>query len=248
MEACYGWVQNLVGFFLFMTVIDNLLPGKSYRKYIRLFAGTVLILLVLKPLTGGLRLEEAIARAYESFVFQYQADDLQEELLGMEAKRLEQMIRQYEEAVAVDVEQIAAEEQLTVLDCQVTIDGDDQSETYGQVIEIQMMVAGTENGREGGSDEAGDWEASEESRGGNQIKPVEKVKIEGPGEETVEPVKIGKAEEKAEAAEKMEDGGADPASGLPHSELSGRILRLRRRLETYYDLEERYVEIQIAKG
>ena len=37
-----------------MTVVTNLLPDKKYEKYFRLFAGMVLILLVLKPFTGGL--------------------------------------------------------------------------------------------------------------------------------------------------------------------------------------------------
>lgn len=235
MEAWYSWVQNLVGFFLFMAVIDNLLPGKNYRKYIRLFAGTVLILLVLKPLTGGLRLEEAIARSYESFVFQYQADDLQEELLGMEAQRLEQMIRQYEEAVAVDVEQMAAEEKLAVIDCQVTIDGDAQSETYGQVVQIQVVVTGVEDENGNLSDGSETVEIPEGSRAEHPVEPVA-------------PVAIGAPAAKAAASAAIGESEAEPAANLQHSELSGRILQLRRRLETYYNLEERYVEIQIAKG
>lgn len=220
MEAWYSWVQNLVFFFLFMAVIDNLIAGKNYRKYIRLFSGTVLILLVLKPLTGGLRLEESIARAYQSFVFQYQAEDLQEELLGIEEKRLEQMIRQYEEAVAVDVEQMAAEEMLAVEDCQASIDGNAQSETYGQVVRIQVRVSAAEHG---------EWEAFEESETG---APEGKN-----GQKTVRPIVPVTIGETAEA----------PMPDRMQPELSGRILRLRRRLETYYKLEERYVEIQVAK-
>lgn len=220
MEACYSWVQNLVFFFLFMAVIDNLIAEKNYRKYVRLFSGTVLILLVLKPLTGGLRLEESITRAYQSFVFQYQAEDLQEELMGIETKRLEQIIRQYEEAVAVDVEQMAAEEMLTVENCQASIDSNAQSETYGQVVRIQVRVSAAEHERGEVSEEEQIGKPKEEA-GGKTVRPVA-------------PVTIG---ETAEAS--MPD--------QMYSELSGRILRLRRRLETYYNLEERYVEIQVAK-
>ena len=58
MEAFYGWVRSLTGYFLFMLVLEHLLPGKKYGKYIRLFAGMVLILLVLQPLAGNLRIDE----------------------------------------------------------------------------------------------------------------------------------------------------------------------------------------------
>ena len=62
MEELYGWIRNLTGFFLFMSVTENLLPGKAYTKYIRLFSGMVLILLVLRPLAGDLRLDYLCVR------------------------------------------------------------------------------------------------------------------------------------------------------------------------------------------
>ena len=41
MEILYGWVRNITGYFLFLAVLDNLIPEKKYEKYIRLFAGMV---------------------------------------------------------------------------------------------------------------------------------------------------------------------------------------------------------------
>lgn len=64
--AVYEWIRNLVAFFLFLSVMENLLPGQKYGKYIRLFAGMVLILLVAEPFTSGFDLEEVLARSYEN--------------------------------------------------------------------------------------------------------------------------------------------------------------------------------------
>lgn len=58
MEGIYRWVSNIVYYLIFVTIITNLLPAGKYEKYLRLFAGCILILLVLQPLTGGLRLDE----------------------------------------------------------------------------------------------------------------------------------------------------------------------------------------------
>lgn len=60
MEGIYRWVSNIVYYLIFVTIITNLLPAGKYEKYLRLFAGCILILLVLQPLTGGLRLDEKI--------------------------------------------------------------------------------------------------------------------------------------------------------------------------------------------
>ena len=47
--AVYEWIRNLTAFFLFLSVLENLLPGDKYGKYIRLFAGMVLVLLAVEP-------------------------------------------------------------------------------------------------------------------------------------------------------------------------------------------------------
>lgn len=147
MEAFYGWIRNIICYMLFIAVIENLLPGKKYGKYLKLFSGMVLILLIIQPVSSGLRLEDKIARYYESFVFKYESGDLKQELLGIEDKRLEQMIGQYEEAVARDLEQMVQEEGLETVSCRVVIQSDQASESFGRVESIQMMVR-SETGRE----------------------------------------------------------------------------------------------------
>lgn len=59
MTAVYEWVRNITYYMIFITVVGNLLADSKYEKYLRFFAGIILILLVLKPLTG----EPAAGRA-----------------------------------------------------------------------------------------------------------------------------------------------------------------------------------------
>lgn len=46
----YSWLQNVVCYFLLLTVVMNLLPDDSYRKYIRYYMGLLLILTFLSPI------------------------------------------------------------------------------------------------------------------------------------------------------------------------------------------------------
>ena len=75
MKELYQWIQNLTGFFLFLSVAERLLPGKQYGKYLRLFSGMILVFIVLQPLTEGMHLEDTIA-GYFIFRDFYRLEDI----------------------------------------------------------------------------------------------------------------------------------------------------------------------------
>ena len=55
-EEIKTWVKSVILFVLFISLVQQLIAGKKYEKYFRLFAGMILILLVASPvmkLIGG---------------------------------------------------------------------------------------------------------------------------------------------------------------------------------------------------
>lgn len=58
------WLKNLAGYMLAVSVAVQMLPDKKYEQYVKLFAGFVMIILVLQPVlkigTAGTFLEEKI--------------------------------------------------------------------------------------------------------------------------------------------------------------------------------------------
>lgn len=262
MDGIYGWIRNLTGFFLFMSVIENLLPNKKYGRYVRLFSGMILILLVLQPLTGSLRLEDKIAHYYESFVFQYQADDLQSEILGIEKQRLAQMIAQYEHAVEQDVGQMAADMGFAVRECSVTINGEEGTEQFGTVTGIKLKISAGQPDSMGEAGPAGEdglvrpgtyWQ-SQDSQPPQPIEPVTIEAIGGSGqgeaarEHQEETGNQGEASGKllAEALDQPEE--AVDVYSRNRGGMDLEIGKLRRKISSYYSLEEAYVEIQIVEG
>ena len=59
-ELIYGWMKNLAYFFIFMTAVLNCLPDNRYRKYVRFFLGLLLIIILSKPLTKLLNLDQIL--------------------------------------------------------------------------------------------------------------------------------------------------------------------------------------------
>ncbi len=66
MKVVYQWISSILCFLIFITMVIALLPAKKYEKYIRFFTGMMLILLVISPLTKGLRQEDRIAYYFET--------------------------------------------------------------------------------------------------------------------------------------------------------------------------------------
>mgnify|MGYP002928395621 FL=1 len=54
MEWLARWVRNLAFYFIFLSVLMNVIPQGEERKYIRFFMGLLLILVLIQPLlTAG---------------------------------------------------------------------------------------------------------------------------------------------------------------------------------------------------
>ncbi|MCD8222281.1 MAG: stage III sporulation protein AF [Clostridiales bacterium] len=140
MEGIFQWLRNLAGYFVFLSVLDQLIPEKSYGRYIRLFAGLVMMLMVISPFTDRAGITEAIVRAFQEMEFQDEAGELKKEILGAERERLTRLIRQYESVIAGDIVRMAAENGYEVLDCRVTIGGDESEENFGKVREVILQV------------------------------------------------------------------------------------------------------------
>lgn len=140
MEGLYRWICSVAGYFLLMSMLDQLLPSKKYVKYMRLFGGMVLILLVFRPLTKGLHVEDTIMRYYETLIFQNEANDLKQELLGVEQQRLSKIIKTYEKTVKENVIRMAEEKGVKTMSCEVDICKDQEAEAFGKIQKVMLQV------------------------------------------------------------------------------------------------------------
>ena len=49
-EFLSQWIQNITFYFVIVTLILQMVPDKSYRKYIQFITGLILILLLAEPI------------------------------------------------------------------------------------------------------------------------------------------------------------------------------------------------------
>ena len=210
MQAVYDWVRNIVSYLLFIRVLTGILPSVKYEKYIRLFAGCILILLVLRPLTEGLRLEDKIGGLFLSISFENEAGELRGQLEEMEEKRLERLFEQYEEEAAREMSRMAEEEGYLVKSAALHLERSRESEYFGRVKDAELALsraAGMKN--KSSADAPGPKGAA--GRGGEEASEEGPEKFPEIAVEAVEPVYL-RGEEKPSpeaAAEAGVRAGAD---------------------------------------
>ncbi len=86
LSQLYSWLQNVVCYFLLLTVVMNLLPNDSYKKYIRYYMGLLLILTFLTPIFQMTDMQEKI----ESYISDFEGFEIQKENWEKKAEDWEQ--------------------------------------------------------------------------------------------------------------------------------------------------------------
>lgn len=251
MEQFYSWIQAIIFYMIFMNFMTNLLPGKAYARYVRLFMGMVLILLVIRPLTGSLRLDEQLARRFEEISFQKEAGELQGQLEEIERQRFETIADEYEKTVSAQAEARLEKSGYGGAQVKVSVDREQGSDSFGMIEEMEVSVEDVETW----GYSAGEMPESDEIN--NQLKQLEKTQQlkqtkQSEKEQEIRQVSIEKNHiqvhlgNKEESEEKGEEGqerlenscGAD--TGDPDAEAA-----IRKELADFYGLEERHIKIQI---
>lgn len=247
MEGFYGWIRNIVFYMVFITVITNLLPSEKYEKYLRLFSGCILILLVLQPLTGTFRLDEQITAFFHSFSFENDMGELSKGIDQMEERRMNALIGQYEQTAAGDIKRLAAMEGLEAKEVSVEIAGDQNSPDFGKLKKVTVVLAG-----EGGAyknPEAGQstGHGKAEEPAAQKVDVVDPVNIrvalgdsENQGREQPGQRKTDAEQEKAEDQESGGKAGGDWQAAAASAETA----KLRQQISGCYQVEERNVEIK----
>lgn len=221
MEVITHWAGNIVSYLVFLTVLTGLLPAHKYEKYIRLFAGCILLLIVLKPLTDGLRLEERLNYLFTSLSFENEAGELKREMDEIEVRRRNMVLSQYEAEASKEAVRVAAEAGFSVEKADVELEKDPESEQFASVRSVTVYVAGSEAGMEEG------MEAAELEENQSSMIEIEKIP----------PIEISLEQEQKQG---------EPAAAQAVSWMNGeKIWELQQRLASFYQVEADHVEVRM---
>ncbi len=229
-EALLGWARNIIYYMIFLSLAEHLLAGSSYGRYLRLFGGMVLILIVLRPLGSFGDLEMQVSSLFDQFTFRQESRELKKELFGMEEKRLAGITGQYRENVKEEIKALAAAQGVSCSKVSVRLDENKESLSYGQILEIEIEASGADfSGQEGLEQEGG---GQENARGAGQMR-LSPVSEDRPV--SINRIEIGTGDRKEDKE------GVKPELSEGEKQASE---TLKGKVEMYYGLEGQAVKIK----
>ena len=224
-ELLLDWARNILFFMVFLSVISHLLADRSYEKYIRFFAGMVLILITISPLKGGLNFQEQAGILFEEFSDFWEKQQAGEVLADVDKNRMGMFFSEYKKETEKRIGEMAEAEGFVCGGAEVTLQERSESSDYGRVEKIRLHLKKEENV---------DEEENEGDTGGlDKVKSSEKTEGRTDGESNVS-VKVEIPDVKAGLSGKKKE---IPETGSLQEQ------QLKRKVAQYYGLEEACVEI-----
>ncbi len=107
MEFLYQYIKNICVFTLVITLILNIFPDRQYLKYIKLFAGLLLILLAINPIVNLGKKRIDISDIIDKFYYsEITVDsDMSDSLNEIQTKVYERMSEMNEQSTGVEENQ-----------------------------------------------------------------------------------------------------------------------------------------------
>lgn len=168
------YIKNIGYFLILMSLVSNVMPDNSYKKYCRMFCGLILVVLVINPFYEFLNFEGDIKDIFAMSNYKSQAMELENQIKMSESGTREMAIKEYERLIVNELQGRAIEEGLYIMEAHVEL-------TEGEDIQLsRLKLTVTEKEVLEGEELDGDFgeyiDKDEESEEGTKIR-IEDISI-----------------------------------------------------------------------
>ena len=134
MEQFFSYIKSCLVIFLIITVLDHMIPGEKYRKYVQFFSRLVLVMGILYPCLVWSGESDRLLQKIQADAFWQKLEEIQINAENSSFFGTGEVISYYEKAVEADISQIVLQENMRVKEISV-----DMTEAY-EIEKIRMVV------------------------------------------------------------------------------------------------------------
>ncbi len=167
LEAFNGWVEDITVYMIMITLIYKLSASATYKPYIKLFTGLLMVIIIMTPITKIWNGDWEVELNQENYNWELESARISEEIYNEESKKI--VLNTYQDEIEQQTEKKLAEYDLFLEELQITFG---EGTEYGLVKEMQMTVS-YENPGEDKEIQIGSISLSEEEK----VSSVTELKI-----------------------------------------------------------------------
>lgn len=193
LEFVKDWTVNIVMLVLFIVIIEMLLPKGKMKKYVNLLTGTILIIVIIDPITGLFGKDFDFSASQTAAASNIDKKEITNASKLLEEEQVKQTIELYRSRIIEQIVQSAKEvDGVKDAEADIIINEDYDSEYFGEIkrIYINAVIKGNDSaGRKAGS--SGDNESSDPGSGTSDEDNGEKGVKDSVTVNKVESIKVG---------------------------------------------------------
>lgn len=139
----YGWIEDITIYMIVVTLIYKLSANSSYKPYIKLFTGLLMIIIIMTPVAKIWNGDIELSLKKESYDWELESARISEEIYTEESKKI--MLDTYQEKMKEQITSKLEEYDLFLNNLDVTFG---EGEEYGVVRQVDMTVSYEKNNSE----------------------------------------------------------------------------------------------------
>lgn len=226
MGQLLGYIKNIGFFLILMSVVSNVMPDNSYKKYCRLFCGLILVVLVINPFYKFLNYDGDIGDIFVSNTYKSELLELEKQLEVQQQFLDDKAVEHYEGIIRNELDGMAIEAGLYLLEVSVefreTEEGDDLS-----LDELTLYVTDEKSVYDEHIKNASEKDEYEDTDNNDEIK-IEKIEVD-----------IGSSTDNENDNDAMEDENMEGEATNP------RAIQLIRSVADHLEINENQIRVII---
>ena len=132
----YGWIEDITVYMIVVTLIYKLSANSSYKPYIKLFTGLLMIIIIMTPIAKIWNGDMDLSLKKERYDWEIESARISEEFYTEESKKI--MLNTYQEKVEEQVRSKLEEYDLFLSDLEIAFG---EGEEYGVIKQMHMTVS-----------------------------------------------------------------------------------------------------------
>lgn len=141
MAELVKWIKNLAIFYIVAALIMQLIPGKEYQKYIRVFLGIITIILIMNPISKLFSKEVSIDEYFSQNYNLQMEEELRAELEIMGNLREQVILEDYIKPAKEEIEKYVNSLGVKYVDSIIQVDTEEGSENFGKITKIMVEAS-----------------------------------------------------------------------------------------------------------
>lgn len=143
MDTFYELTKNIVIYLIIVTILKNLIGKSSYQKYISIFTGMVLIIIVAKPILTLFNVSDTFSYYFENNTFRVESEGITDKLNASDEASKQEILKAYKRVVAEQIEVVLNRYELYAVSISTVLELDEDSARYGAINELDVIATFT---------------------------------------------------------------------------------------------------------